>query len=660
MIPPSLSSIQVKLSNKLYPDALNDALQLLASEPTKPDFLYMAAVCSRYVKQYVEAQSLLDQLQGRFSDQARLLQEQGHLLRDSGSHQSAFECYRSACLLNPFLISSWQAQYSTAKTLGSHGLLPFLQAQITRFTKLPKVLVSAGDLISQGKLLKAETLCRKFLQVDPANPDGMQLLADLAVRFGSYDDAELLLSSALDVAPSNHQLHIDLINVLRRRQKFSEALNAANELYNKQPDNPQFQSLLAIEKMQLGNYQEAVTLFNQVLATQPQDPVTLTSKGHALKTMGQQSESIECYRQASTLGHGEAYYSLANLKTYSFSEQDIQAMNSLLQQKHLNDSHRIHIEFALGKAYEDREDFERSFAHYEKGNAAKKSTSSYNAQTMSEELTAQTQFFSSELFKEKTGQGCRDPDPIFIVGLPRSGSTLLEQILSSHSLVDGTLELPNILTYIAELRKSAKQQGTPNYLELIKTKSAIELEELGQRYLDETRIHRQGAPYFIDKMPNNFRHIGLIKLILPNAKIIDARRHPMACCFSGFKQLFAEGQEFTYGLQDIAQYYQDYVGLMAHWGLVMPNQVLTVNYEAVVANVEEQVERLLDYCQLPFEAQCLEFYKTKRAVRTASSEQVRQPIYQQGLDQWQNYGKQLAALEDSLKDEIKNYPTDQL
>lgn len=656
MTPPSLSSIQAQLSKKQYANALSDALTLLETEPNQPDLLYMAAVCSRYAKQFTEAQALLEKLQGRFGDQARLLQEQGHLFRDNGNPQAAFDCYRSACQLNPYLLSSWQAQHTLAKTLNKEALLPFLQAQIQQLSKLPKALLSAGDLINQGKLLKAEALCRKFLKVNPTNPNGMQLLADLATRFGSYEDAELLLSSAMEIAPDNHQLHIDLINVLRRRQKFNEALSAANELYHKQPDNPQFQSLLAVEKMQLGNYDEAVELFDKILTTQAHDPITLTSKGHALKTMGEQGESINCYRQASLLGHGEAYYSLANLKTYSFSEEEVQAMDKLLLQKHLNNSDRIHIEFALGKAHEDREDFKLSFAHYKKGNAAKKSTSNYNAEDMGEELSAQAHYFSSELFKQRLNQGCDKPDPIFIVGLPRAGSTLLEQILSSHSLVDGTLELPNILTYVSELRKQAKQQGLDNYLDILNNNSAAELAELGQRYLDETQIHRINAPFFIDKMPNNFRHIGLIKLILPNAKIIDARRHPMACCFSGFKQLFAEGQEFSYHLNDIAQYYKDYTQLMSHWDHVIPGQVLKVNYESVVANIEAEVHRLLDYCQLPFEAQCIEFYKTQRAVRTASSEQVRQPIYQQGLDQWVNYEAELEELKQSLKSDIEAYP----
>lgn len=656
MTAPSLSSIQTQLSKKQYANALTDALTLLETQPKQPDFLYMAAVCSRYAEQFPEAQALLEQLEGRFGDQARLLQEQGHLFRDTGNPQAAFDCYRSACQLNPYLLSSWQAQHTLAQALNKAALVPFLQTQIQQLSNLPKALLSAGDLISQGKLLKAETLCRKFLQINPTHPDGMQLLADLATRFGSYEEAELLLSSAMEIAPGNYQLHIDLINVLRRRQKFNEALNAANALYHKQPDNPQFQSLLAVEKMQLGDYQEAIELFDKILATQAHDPITLTSKGHALKTMGQQSESIDCYRQASLLGHGEAYYSLANLKTYSFGEEEVHAMNTLLLQKHLNNSHRIHIEFALGKAHEDQENFEQSFVHYKKGNAAKKSTSNYNAEDMSKELSAQADYFSSELFQQRSEQGCDKPDPIFIIGLPRAGSTLLEQILSSHSLVDGTLELPNILTYVSELRKQAKQEGLESYLDALSKKSAKELAELGQRYLDETQIHRKDAPFFIDKMPNNFRHIGLIKLILPNAKIIDARRHPMACCFSGFKQLFAEGQEFSYDLNDIAQYYKDYTRLMSHWDHAIPGQVLKVNYESVVSNIEAEVHRLLDYCQLPFEAQCLEFYKTQRAVRTASSEQVRQPIYQQGLDQWVNYETELGELKEILNCEIKAYP----
>jgi hypothetical protein len=310
---------------------------------------------------------------------------------------------------------------------------------------------------------------------------------------------------------------------------------------------------------------------------------------------------------------------------------------------------RTHIAFALGKAFEDEQDYARSFECYAQGNRLKRQQSNYDPDKMSEELMAQRLYFTRETLESRPNAGFPAPDPIFIVGLPRAGSTLLEQILSSHSQVDGTLELPNILSTAQKLKRHTRDSGGTPYPQLLQDLTDEQLESMGRQYIEDTRIHRQGAPFFIDKMPNNFRHIGLIKLILPNAKIIDARRHPMACCFSGFKQLFAEGQEFSYDLVDIGRYYNDYVELMAHWDSVSPDSILRVDYENVVADLETQVTRILKFCGLPFEAACLDYYNTERAVRTASSEQVRQPIYREGIEQWTHFKPFLTTLEETLK-----------
>jgi hypothetical protein len=318
----------------------------------------------------------------------------------------------------------------------------------------------------------------------------------------------------------------------------------------------------------------------------------------------------------------------------------------------------VHMAFALGKAFEDEQDYARSFEYYARGNGLKRQQSNYDADKMSQELMAQHLYFTREVLNTRAKVGFDAPDPIFIVGLPRAGSTLLEQILSSHSQVDGTLELPNILSTAQKLRRQGRDSGGKPYPELLQDFSDEELRTLGQQYIEDTQIHRQGAAFFIDKMPNNFRHIGLIKLILPNAKIIDARRHPMACCFSGFKQLFAEGQEFSYDLVDFGRYYNDYVELMDHWDTVSPDSVLRVHYENVVADLESQVARILEYCGLPFEPACLDYHNTERAVRTASSEQVRQPIYQDGIEQWLHFKPFLATLEETLKPSIEQYRLD--
>ncbi|MGI9322711.1 MAG: sulfotransferase, partial [Pseudomonadales bacterium] len=374
----------------------------------------------------------------------------------------------------------------------------------------------------------------------------------------------------------------------------------------------------------------------------------------ACKTMGNFDGAVQDYRAALSSqtanqpAHGEAYYSLANLKTYRFQDDEITAMRQQADNANLSYLDRVYLAFALGKACEDRGEFEESFRHYATGNQLKKAQSRYSAEQMTQALQAQMQVCSADFFAARQGYGHQAPDPIFILGLPRAGSTLLEQILASHSQVDGTLELPNILALANKLGRGEKITGESKYPNVLTEVSAADCERFGAEYLHDTRIHRQGAPFFIDKMPNNFRHIGLIKLILPNAKIIDARRHPMACCFSGFRQLFAEGQEFSYSLGDLGAYYRDYVELMTHWDKVLPGQVLTVNHEDVVDDLEGQVRRILDYCGVPFEQACLEFYKTERNVRTPSSEQVRQPIFSSGVDDWRNYEAWLGPLRDAL------------
>ena len=400
------------------------------------------------------------------------------------------------------------------------------------------------------------------------------------------------------------------------------------------------------------------TLFDSILTKIPGDPVTLTSKGHALKTCGDTDEAIVSYRKAtqSSSAYGEAWHSLANLKTVKFSEADIGKMLAQLESDDLKFMDRVYINFTLGKAFEDAEKFDQAFSHYAAGNKAKKAQSRYSPEQMTEEFEQQKQLFTRQFVSDRKGSGHSAPDPIFIVGLPRAGSTLLEQILSSHSQVDGTLELPNVLALVNDLRRGGNMTGDNLYPSILETLDTDKYREFGEAYINDTQVHRQNAPFFIDKMPNNFRHIGLIKLMLPNAKIIDARRHPMGCCFSGYKQLFAEGQAFSYDLDDAGQYYRDYQSLMDTWQAIFPEQILHVQYEDVVNDFEAQVRRILDYCGLPFEEACLSFYKTERAVRTPSSEQVRQPIYRGGIDQWKNFEAHLDPLKESLGSVLNDYP----
>lgn len=646
----ALNAAQAQVYEGRFEAALETLRPVLDADPDRTDALYMAAVCARYLKRPAEALERLDRIKRTAPDFGRAHQEEGHLRREQGDTGRALTAYRRACQFNPALVASWRAQADILAAAGRDAEAAQAAGQADRVAALPQELVAVTHLLYEGKLLKAEKLCRAFLQKTPHHVEAMRLLAEIGTRFGVLEDADFLLESAIEFEPGNTQLRLDHIQVLRKRQKFAEALAQARHLYDREPDNPLFQSHYAIECMQTGDYDAALALFDAILEKLPEDPATLTSRGHALKTLGRQEEAVASYRKAFAAkpDHGDAYYALANLKTYRFSDGEIDAMREQEASPDLAFANRVHLCFALGKAFEDREDYDRSFEYYERGNELKRVQTRYTSEQMEEELEAQASVCTAGLFAKQGGKGCEAPDPIFIVGLPRAGSTLLEQILASHSQVDGTLELPNILALSHRLRGRKRVSDKTRYPRILHELTPEQLRELGEDYIENTRIHRQGAPFFTDKMPNNFRHIGLIKLILPNAKIIDARRAPMACCFSGFKQLFAEGQEFTYGLEEVGRYYRGYVELMDHWDRVLPGQILRVQYEDVVADLETQVRRILDFCGLPFEQACLDFHATERAVRTASSEQVRRPIYDSGVEQWRHFERHLDPLKSAL------------
>ena len=597
------------------------------------DVLYMLAVCQRYLSKHSSALATLEKLKSLVPEHSRAFQETGHVYRAMNNAGAALNAFSRATQINPALAASFRAQIDILTATDRSHLTGQLKQQLESLEALPKPLVAVTDLIAQGKLIKAEQLCKAFMQ-------------------------KFLLESAVEFAPDHTKARIDYIQVLRKRQNYQESLRQAKLLLDTDPSNPQFQSVFAVESMQSGDYDTALSMFESILKILPEDPVTLTSRGHALKTQGQTEDAIDSYRRAikKYAAHGEAYYSLANLKLFSFSDEEIQAMEA--QESNLGISHqsRIYLNFALGKAYEDKGLFDKAFMFYERGNAFKKSQSRYKASDLTAEFKAQTEVFDDAFIASHANTGFTSPDPIFIVGLPRSGSTLLEQILASHSQVDGTMELPNMLALAQKLRRGERMSAVNHYPGILKELPAEQFLEFGEKFIDETRVHRGSAPFFIDKMPNNFRHVGLIKLMLPNAKIIDARRHPMGSCFSGFKQLFAEGQEFTYGLEEVGTYYRDYVELMDHWDKVLPGQVLRVQYEEVVADLDTQVRRILDYCGLEFEDSCINFYETDRSVRTPSSEQVRQPIYQSGIEQWKNFESNLDPLKQALGPILERYP----
>ncbi|UAB78036.1 sulfotransferase [Erythrobacter sp. SCSIO 43205] len=649
-----LQSAQKALQAGQFEAGLQTAKDILADEPSDGEALYMAAVACRYLKRFDEAAEHLSALHTAMPEYGRAWQEQGHLALARGDEQGALAAFVRATRFNPALEASWREQARLEAAAGRMAQTNAAKAQQERLAKLPRELVAVTNHLAEGRIARAEEICRHYLITHPskdaAHIEGMRLLAKIGIELGVLDDAEFLLESAVEFSPDDVQLRLDYIDALRRRQKSAEALEQAELLIKRDPDSPVFQSRLAIERIQMGDYEGGLELFDKVLEKLPNDPASLTSRGHALKTKGDRGEAEESYRAAIAAkpDHGDAYYALANLKTYRFDGAEIAAMKRQVQRPDLAFMDRVHLHFALAKACEDERDYEAAFANYDAGNSLKRAQTRYKAEAMSKELARQKEHCTSELFAKHQGAGHKAPDPIFILGLPRAGSTLLEQILASHSQIDGTLELPNILALAHRLR--GRKAGQSLYPQILHDLTAEQLEKFGADFIENTRIHRQGAPFFIDKMPNNFRHIGLIHLILPNAKIIDARRAPMDCCFSGFKQLFAEGQEFTYGLHEIGQYYADYVDLMDHWDTVLPGKVLRVQHEDVLDDLEGQTRRMLDFLDVPFEEQCLAFHKTDRAVRTASSEQVRQPINRKGQDAWKPFEPWLDPLKEALGD----------
>jgi tetratricopeptide (TPR) repeat protein len=383
------------------------------------------------------------------------------------------------------------------------------------------------------------------------------------------------------------------------------------------------------------------------------------SYGHALKTAGQTPDAITAYRRSIACGPtlGEAYWSLANLKTFAFDDAEMAAMRAHLADAALREDDRLHFHYALGKALEDRAAYDESFHHYAEGARLRRAQLDYDAHSVTAAVARNRAVFTRDYFTARAGWGADAGDPIFVLGLPRAGSTLVEQILSSHSAVEGTMELPDIIAIAGELGERRRRGEDATYPHSILTIDADRARALGEDYLERTRIQRKSArPFFIDKMPNNWLHVGLILTILRNAKIIDARRNPMACCFSAFKQHFARGQSFSYALDDLAGYYRDYVALMAHFDAVAPGRVHRVIYERMVEHTEAEVRALLAFCNLPFEAACLRPHETERAVRTASSEQVRRPIYTESRDQWRHFEHWLGPLAEGLGDVLTTYP----
>jgi tetratricopeptide (TPR) repeat protein len=583
----------------------------------------------------------------------------GLALADANQPGAALTAWRRAVALKPNLPDAWRAIADHLTAIGDADGADVAYAQhIKASTHDPRLLVAASALV-EGRIPQAELLLRDHLRQFPNDVAAMRMLAEVAARLGRNSDAEALLERCVQLAPSFTAARHQWAIILHRQNKVAESLREIDHLTRHDPRNSAYRNLRALVLVKIGEYTQAMELYANVLKTQPDHAKIWLSYGHTLATAGRESDSIAAYRRTIALMPqlGEAYWSLANLKTFRFAPEEVSAMGAQLARDDLAVIDRAHFHFALGKAMEDAGAYAESFEHYAQANRLRRSTLDYDAEETTRFVRNSKALYTTEFFAARKANGWPAPDPIFIVGLPRAGSTLIEQILASHSLVEGTMELPDILMMAANFAGIRRPGEEPRYPAVLAGIVAEECLALGRRFIEQTRIQRKTAkPFFIDKMPNNFLHIGLILLILPNAKIIDARRHPMACCFSGFKQEFAQGQNYTYGLADIGRYYRDYVDLMAHWDRVMPGRIHRVFYENMIADTEAEVRRLLDYCGLDFEEACLRFHENRRPVRTPSAQQVRKPIFRDSLEQWRHYEPWLQPLVEALGSVLDAYP----
>ena len=633
-----------------HEEVVRDAMARLADLPENRDLLLIAATSLRFLLRVDEALAILETLEKLQPGFSRMHQERGLCLVQRRDAPGAIDALLRAVNINPALPMAWNTLEGLYRLTGDAASAATAKAHVETLKGLPPEVVTATALFSDGDFAPAEHVIRTFLESRPDHPEAMRLLAKIAMASGVLDDAEMLLEAVLKQVPDHRAARLDYAQTLVDRHKYPEAREQIARLQALDAANPAYRSLAATIAVGLGEQDRAIALYRQMLADMPEASDVHLWLGHALKTVGEVPEAVAAYRRAARTrpGFGDAYWSLANLKRYRFTEEEIGRMRAEEAAPGTVLADRYHLCFALGKALEDTGDYAESWHWYERGNGLKREESRYRPEIIETNTRKQIEICTADFFEQRQGWGDPRPDPIFILGLPRSGSTLLEQILASHSQVEGTQELADIQRIVLDLQGRDHDLDDPRYPGVLADMTEEQFRRLGEKYLADTQVYRSGKPFFIDKMPNNFRHIGLIHLMLPNARIIDARRDPMSCCFSNLKQLFAQGQEFTYSAEDIARYYRTYVELMAHWNDVLPGRILRVQHEDVIEDLEGSVRRILDHCGLAFEPACVEFHKTSRAVRTPSSEQVRQPIFRDGLDQWKNYEAWLDPLKAAL------------
>jgi tetratricopeptide (TPR) repeat protein len=654
-ITPEVSRIRALLRQHKFAEVVSAGEALLAAVPEQREARLFVAIAQRYLGRITEALKTLATLREQHPRFSRLYEERGRCFVELRQAPAAIEAFLSAVSLNHALPGSWGMLEGLYRMSGQADNAAWAAGQVATLRKVPPELVTATGLFLDGDLEAAESLVRTYLLQHGDHVEGMRLLARIGMARKIYDDPELLLAALLKMAPEYRAARQEYAAVLVELHKNQEAQRQLEQLLKDEPDSRALRMLYAASCVGVGEYERSIELYRTLLLGTPEDADAHLSIAHALKTLGRTAEAIDSYRRAAACrpDFGDAYWSLANLKTYRFTAEELANIRAHLAAPATGTVDRYHLCFALAKALEDQGEFAESFHYYELGNELKRPESRYRPAIIENNTRQQISVCTREFFASRAGWGAPEPDPIFIVGLPRSGSTLIEQILASHSRVEGTQELPNVQQIVSILR--GRPLRDDRYPQILTELSAENASRLGEKYLAETRVYRRGKPFFIDKMPNNFRHVGLIHLLLPNARLIDARREPMACCFSNLKQLFANGQEFTYGIEHIARYYRTYLELMRHWDQVLPGRVLRVHHEDLVNDLEGSVRRMLEFCGLEFEPQCLVFHETRRSVHTASSEQVRQALYREGLEQWKHFEPWLEPLKSALGDALSRY-----
>jgi tetratricopeptide (TPR) repeat protein len=639
--------------------AAQRATDILAASPGQVEASLLLASACRKLGDAAAATSVLESLAAALPDSPLMQLELGRTYAASGRGAEALTVLRRAVALDAGLEDGWR---ELAAQLFAAGEILEGDAAYARYGRLardPPELADARVALADNRLEAAAAVVRQRLQQVPHDVVALRMLADIAVRRDEDAETERRLTECLEQAPGYAGARYDLAVLLHAQQRNSEVLPLVERLLATEPRNIDYLSLKAQALRLVGSSHQAVALMEQAVADHPGEDRAWLLCGHLLREVGQQARAIEMYRRALVVrpGSGRAYSSLANLKTFRFSDADRAAMQEQLARSAPRSADRTHLEFALGAALEDEGQFAASFEHYSRGNALHRATIGHDPDAATAQVLRAKAIYTASFFTDRSGWGGTRADPIFIVGMPRSGSTLLEQMLASHPQVEGTRELTDIPVLALELTLRPNVNERAGIPEAVAALGRQEIDALAALYLSRTQVYRPlGKPRFVDKMLGNYSHIGLIHLMFPRAAIIDARRHPLGCGFSCYKQLFARGVNFSYDLEELGRYYRDYVGLMEHFDAVLPGRVYRVNYERVVDDPEGELRKLLDYCGLPFDQQCLQFYENPRVVQTISSEQVRRPIYADSVDQWRHYEPWLGPLKGALGDLVERYP----